>query len=375
MRKVAICFFVHQPIRIRKFKVFDIGNSDSYIDYELNRSILDNVSNNLYVRTNNFLKKLIKKYEGKVEFSLSISGCTVEQLVQFRPDVLESFKELVDTKTIELIGGTYYNSLISHHILSEFEEQVNKNSNVLEKYLGQKPKVFRGASLNFNRDLIPVLKKLNFSSAIVNKFTFENIDNLEVGLVDNFNLILKDSTIRIIDDSTFNDSKVLFLPYDIFVEEQDIFERFELFLSKLINENVPIVNVSNYVNLSSQREVNLNYKKDINLGKNDLQKDMIEKINSLMFELKKNNEEELISDLRALTSVDYLSYTRTGKNRMVKYNPYESPYDIYMYFMNILNDIEYRFNLKKVKVEKDKMLPSRFKTNKEILDDIKLQVK
>ncbi len=127
----SICFYfeVHQPMRLNRFSVFNIGqntNSHStYFDEKLNREIFEKVANKCYLPTNKLLLDLIQEFDGKFRISFSLTGTFVEYCERFMPEVLDSFKELFKTGAVDFIEETYYHSLSGlYDTLDEFEEQV-----------------------------------------------------------------------------------------------------------------------------------------------------------------------------------------------------------------------------------------------------------
>ena len=92
--QVCLFFEAHQPNRLKTYSFFDIGNDPFYEDDDLNREILDKVSERCYLPANKLLTELIEKHSGSFKVSLSISGVLIEQMELHRPDVLESFKKL-----------------------------------------------------------------------------------------------------------------------------------------------------------------------------------------------------------------------------------------------------------------------------------------
>ena len=94
-----ICFYfqVHQPHRLRHYTYFDVGHNHDYEDERANREIFNKVADKCYLPTTALLLELIKKYNGIFRIAFSLSGTFIEQAKRFRPEVLESFKRLVDT--------------------------------------------------------------------------------------------------------------------------------------------------------------------------------------------------------------------------------------------------------------------------------------
>lgn len=125
----SICFYfqVHQPYRLKEYTFFDIGNHHHYYDDEKNRQVLDKVSERCYLPTNKLMLDLIKKHNGEFKISYAISGVALEQFENWRPDVLQSFKDLAATGCVEFISETYYHSLAYIFSKDEFVKQVEKH--------------------------------------------------------------------------------------------------------------------------------------------------------------------------------------------------------------------------------------------------------
>ena len=105
MTSVCLYFEVHQPIRLNRFSVFNIGNDNSnssYFNRKLNQEIFEKVAKKCYIPTNNMLFDLINKFDGKFRISFSLTGTFIEYCEQFIPEVIDSFKELFKTGAVVL---------------------------------------------------------------------------------------------------------------------------------------------------------------------------------------------------------------------------------------------------------------------------------
>lgn len=117
----AICFYfqVHQPYRLRHYTFFDIGRDSFYEDEDANCGILLKVARKCYLPMNALLLKLIRRYEGSFKVSFSISGTALDQFESYAPEVIQSFRELVETGCVELLSETYNHSL--SFLIADFE--------------------------------------------------------------------------------------------------------------------------------------------------------------------------------------------------------------------------------------------------------------
>lgn len=140
MKKTLCLYFqVHQPYRLRQYRFFDIGKNSYYYDDFANKTIMNRVANRCYLPVNNLLSSLIKKYNGAFKVAFSISGIAIEQMEQYAPAALESFKELSRTGCVEFLAETYSHSLSSLISPRKFKDQVAMHLNTVEEHFGMKP--------------------------------------------------------------------------------------------------------------------------------------------------------------------------------------------------------------------------------------------
>lgn len=395
----SICFYfqVHQPYRIKKYSVFDIGHDGEYFNdnSELNlnnKKILNKVAEKCYLPTNKVFLDLLNKYSN-FKIAYSFSGVFLEQLEEFMPEVLESFQELVKTGRVEVLSETYYHSLSFLFSKKEFEEQVNLHKKKVEKLFGVTPKVFRNTELIYNNELSDYVANLGYKGIIT-----EGADYLLKGRSPNFlynpykengvKLLLKNY--KLSDDIAFRFSNPnweehplsaekfshwvsshngsaevinLFMDYETFGEHQwedsGIFE----FLKNL-PEYIYKHPDNNFITPSEAIEM---YKAQDNYDahnfvswadierdlsawlSNSMQNDAINKLYELERAVKRSKNKKLIDIWRKMQTSDHFYYMCTkwfSDGDVHKYfNPYESPYDAFISFMNALQDLKLRLGI------------------------------
>jgi alpha-amylase len=156
-RAIVLYMHVHQPYRIRPYTIFDVGTNHDYFaaDYAHNTSnerILHKVAEKSYIHTNRRLINLLHAHP-EFKLSLSITGTVIEQLEQWSPVALDSFKELIGTGRVEVVGETYHHSLAFFYSRAEFEMQVDMHRRKVQETFGVTPQVFRNTELSYNNDL------------------------------------------------------------------------------------------------------------------------------------------------------------------------------------------------------------------------------
>lgn len=392
---VSVCFYfqVHQPFRLRKYKVFDIGNSIDYFDEKKNIEVMQKVAKKCYMPTNNIILELINKMDGKFKVSYSITGMAMEQFNSYCPEVVDSFKELARTGCVEFLDETYHHSLAFFYSKEEFKEQVKLHNKMVKDLFGFNPKVFRNTELIYNNEIASYVEKLGYKAVLA-----EGADHILEWRSPNFvykaktakgiKLLLKNY--RLSDDIAFRFSEKswkefpltapkfaswinavngngnlvnLFMDYETFGEHQwadkGIFEFLRhlpseilkhpdndfLLLQESIERYEPLAEIDMH-NAVSWADI----ERDLSawLG-NKMQTEAIKELYLMETKIKNFGDEKLIERWRKLQTSDHFYYMCTkwfNDGDVHKYfNPYGSPYESFIAFMNIINDM--RLRLKK----------------------------
>ena len=166
MPSVCLYFRVHIPYRLKFFPKRTIADTGNLFDMEANQSAINKLADECYLPANKILLELIHSNSGKFAVSFSISGTAIELLQRYRPDVLDSFKELADTGMVEFLAETYYNSLSWLHSKNEFKRQVQMHHEKIEAIFGHTPVVFRNTELIHNNDLVDFISAMGYKAIL-----------------------------------------------------------------------------------------------------------------------------------------------------------------------------------------------------------------
>jgi len=164
MRSICLYFQVHQPFRLRTYRFFNIGDDHHYYDDYQNRQIIKRVAEKCYLPANKMMLDLIKEYGTAFKISFSISGTAIEQLQQYAPEVIKGFRQLADTGCVEFLAETYSHSLASLGNRDEFFRQVKRHSDTMESLFGQKPTTFRNSELIYSDGIGEMVHEMGFTS-------------------------------------------------------------------------------------------------------------------------------------------------------------------------------------------------------------------
>ncbi len=166
MPDVCLYFQVHQPRRLRRYGVFEIGRRHDYFDDGLDEAILRKVAARCYRPMNRLLLDEIARHGGRFRVAFSLSGAAIEQLERWAPDVIESFQELARTGCVEFLGETYHHSLSFLASLEEFDHQVAQHSDAIERSFGTRPTAFRNTELIYHDSLAAHVGRLGFRTVL-----------------------------------------------------------------------------------------------------------------------------------------------------------------------------------------------------------------
>jgi alpha-amylase len=381
---------VHQPYRLKKsYSFFDIGSNHFYEDDDENRAICNKVSTKCYVPTNRLMLKLINKHKGKFRISYSISGTALEQFERYNPEVLDLFKELAATGCVEFINETYFHSLSFLFSREEFRQQVLMHKNRIEELFNYTPVTFRNTELIYNNELASFIEGMGYQNILA-----EGADRILNWRSPNYlyqpancyklNLLMKNY--KLSDDIAFRFSNRgweeypltadkyshwvhglsgngelinLFMDYETFGEHQwedsGVFSFMEDLPAKIFRHKdyqfiTPRQAAEHYTPIAKVDVPEFVSWADIErnltawLG-NPLQDSAIDYAYRIEQKIKAVGDPALIHTWRKLLTSDHFYYMCTkwfADGDVHKYfNPYSSPYDAYLVYVNVLNDLEY----------------------------------
>ncbi len=166
MKTICLYFQVHQPWRLKTYRFFNIGTDHNYLDDLLNRSIMQKIAADCYLPMNALVLSLIKSSKGKFRCTFSITGLAIEQFKLFAPDVLKSFKELAKTGCVEFLAETYSHSLASLADEAEFKSEVKRHADMIKAEFGVSPTAFRNTELIYSDAIGEAVAKMGYKTML-----------------------------------------------------------------------------------------------------------------------------------------------------------------------------------------------------------------
>ena len=166
MKTICLYFEIHQIIHLKRYRFFDIGTDHYYYDdYENERSITD-IAERSYVPALQTLLQMAKENPKFFKVAFSLSGCAVEQLENYAPRVIELLQELNETGCVEFLAEPYSHGLSSLANEESFKDEVMRMSRKVKELFGKTPKVFRNSSLIYSDDIGCTVASMGFKGVL-----------------------------------------------------------------------------------------------------------------------------------------------------------------------------------------------------------------
>ncbi len=339
--------------------------------------------------------ELINRYQGKFKIAYSITGTLLEQIHNWSPEVMSTFDALAATGCVEFLAETYHHSLSFLYSRSEFVEQIHKHMETIERLFGVKPRIFRNTELIYSDDVAHTIEATGMFDAILAEGTErilgyrnanfvyrpQNCEHIKL-LLKNYSLsddiafrfsnrnwkehpLTADKFAHWISNANGNGQTInLFMDYETFGEHQwedtGIFN-FLRHLPEAVFRHpdnqflTPSEVIQKFDALDTVSCPQLiswaDTERDLSawLG-NAMQSNALHELYRLETMIKNCKDPKLLNDWRKLTTSDHFYYMCTkyfADGDVHKYfNPYDSPYDSYINFMNVLDNIRSRCTAK-----------------------------
>ncbi len=166
MRTICLYFEIHQIIHLKRYRFFDIGNDHYYYDDYANEAGINDVAERSYIPTLSALIEMATNSKGAFKVALSISGVALEQLEIHAPAVLDLLHTLNDTGCCEFLAEPYSHGLSSLINEACFKEEVLRQRNKIKELFGKTPKVFRNSSLIYSDEIGAMVADMGFKGIL-----------------------------------------------------------------------------------------------------------------------------------------------------------------------------------------------------------------
>ena len=379
MKTVSLLFEIHQPFRLKKYRFYDIGADHYYYDDYANEEILKRLAYQSYIPASKMLLEMIESSNKQFKVALSISGVAMEQFEMYCPEFLDCVRDLVATGCCELCCETYSHSLSSLMDAEDFKLQTELQKKIIYETFKYQPKTFVNTGLIYNDEIGAEIAAMGFKGIITEgtkhvlgwkspHFVYSTAAKQDVGLMFRDTKLSEDICLNFqygLDAGNWmqeiashpEDRQVVLIAMNFDViggmnnEQSGIFNFFKA-LPYFANEkgirfatpaevweNISPVGVANVGHPISWD----GFDKDVSawMG-NDLQNEALRAIYSISERLHMSRNEILRQDFAYLLSADHFKFMSTKMGTYVPFSPYDSSFDAFTNYMNIVSDIQIR---------------------------------
>ena len=390
MKSICFYFQVHQPYRLKRYRFFDIGKDHHYYDDYQNEFIARRVADKCYLPMNQLLLDAIHEFGSMFKVSFSISGTALDQFEQYTPEVIDSFRRLAQSGSVEFLSETYTHSLSALKSKEEFTTQVQKHQQRIFDLFGVRPTTFRNTELIYSDEIGAMVADMGFNTMLTEgakhilgwkspNYLYTNAINPKLKmLLKNFQLsddiafrfsqqsweswpLTTEKFVGWLNEIDDKEEVInLFMDYETFGEHQwpetGIFDFMRALPERVMSNTNFTFNTPSEVSSHLQAVAPIHVPDPISwadeerdltawLG-NELQDEAFDKLYQLEDKVRKCGDNQMIKDWEYLQTSDHFYYMCTkwfSDGDVHKYfNPYGTPYDAFINYMNVLSDFMIR---------------------------------
>ncbi|MBQ7947275.1 MAG: glycoside hydrolase family 57 protein [Bacteroidaceae bacterium] len=382
MKTICFYFEIHQIRQLKRYRFFDIGSDHYYYDDYANESAITEIAEKSYIPALTTLLEMVKENDGAFKVAFSVSGVGLEMLELYAPQVIELLHEINRTGCCEFLCEPYSHGLSSLASREVFMEEVQRQNRKIKELFGKKPKVLRNSGLIYSDEIGEMAASMGFKGMLS-----EGAKHIlawrsphfvyNCATAPNLKLLLRDY--KLSDDISLRFSNPKWSEYPLFAEtyvdwiaqlpeEDEVINIFmnlhALGVSQPLSSHIldflkaiPACAKDRGISFSTPSEIIDKHKsvgslevsyplswmdeeRDASswLG-NSLQREAFDKLYSLAERISLSDDKKLKQDFDYLQAAENLRFMTTKQNGIItERSIYESPYDAFTNYMNILGD-------------------------------------
>ncbi|MBQ8543088.1 MAG: glycoside hydrolase family 57 protein [Bacteroidaceae bacterium] len=382
MKTICFYFEIHQIRQLKRYRFFDIGSDHYYYDDYANESAITEIAEKSYIPALTTLLEMVKENDGAFKVAFSVSGVGLEMLELYAPQVIELLHEINKTGCCEFLCEPYSHGLSSLASREVFMEEVQRQNRKIKELFGKKPKVLRNSGLIYSDEIGEMAASMGFKGMLS-----EGAKHIlawrsphfvyNCATAPSLKLLLRDY--KLSDDISLRFSNPKWSEYPLFAEtyvdwiaqlpeEDEVINIFmnlhALGISQPLSSHIldflkaiPACAKDRGISFSTPSEIIDKHKsvgslevsyplswmdeeRDASswLG-NSLQREAFDKLYSLAERISLSDDKKLKQDFDYLQAAENLRFMTTKQNGIItERSIYESPYDAFTNYMNILGD-------------------------------------
>lgn len=166
MKTICLYFEIHHIIHLKRYRFLEIGSDHYYYDDYTNETSISDVVERSYAPALSAMLDMIQKSNQKFKVSFSISGVALEQLEEYAPSIIDLLQELSNTGCVEFLAEPFSHGLSSLAHENTFKEEVVRQAKMIQDLFGQYPKIFRNSGLVYSDEIGELVSSLGFDGML-----------------------------------------------------------------------------------------------------------------------------------------------------------------------------------------------------------------
>ena len=166
MKTICLYFEIHQPVHLKRYRFFEIGTDHYYYDDYENERAISETAQKSYIPALTTMLEMTKMYGKQFKVAFSLSGVAIELLEVYAPEVLDLLQQLAETGCVEFLAEPYSHGLSSLANEEVFIEETKRQAKKIKELFGQTPKVLRNSSLIYSDEIGSLAGRMGFKGMI-----------------------------------------------------------------------------------------------------------------------------------------------------------------------------------------------------------------
>ena len=166
MKNICFCFQMHAPYSLKRYRFFEIGQDHYYYDDMQTEDHVASLIQTSYMPLCHTIAEMIRLSKGRFHCAISVSGIMLEMFEQFAPEMIDTLKELAETKCVEFVVTPYAYSLANVYSDTEAAEQLLAQQKQVEKLLGVESTTACLTELLYSDEIAIQLHQMGFKTVM-----------------------------------------------------------------------------------------------------------------------------------------------------------------------------------------------------------------
>ena len=157
---------MHAPYTLKRYRFFEIGQDHYYYDDMQTEDHVASLIQTSYMPLCHTIAEMIRLSKGRFHCAISVSGIMLEMFEQFAPEMIDTLKELAETQCVEFVVTPYAYSLANVYSDTEASEQLLAQQKQVEKLLGVQSTTACLTELLYSDEIAIQLHEMGFKTVM-----------------------------------------------------------------------------------------------------------------------------------------------------------------------------------------------------------------